>query len=107
MAATDTNRGTGRSMIFAVNYDLKAPGRNYSALYEAIKSCGDWWHYLGSTWLLDTQLSADGIWKRLQPHTDSNDYVLVIGVTAASQGWLPRDAWKWISERIGTGVSVG
>lgn len=94
-------------MIFAVNYDLKAPGRNYSGLYEAIKSCGDWWHYLGSTWLLDTRLGADGIWNRLQPHLDANDFVLVIGVTAASQGWLPRDAWKWIAERVGGDVLAG
>ena len=49
-------------MIYAVNYDLKKPGQDYSALYEAIKGCGAWWHFLGSTWLVDTSLTADGIW---------------------------------------------
>ncbi len=48
-------------MIYAINYDLKRPGQDYKALYEAIKTCGDWWHYLGSTWLVDTSLSAQGI----------------------------------------------
>jgi hypothetical protein len=60
-------------MIYAVNYDLKKPGQDYAPLYEAIKSCGDWWHYLGSTWLVDTALSADGIWDRLKAHVDAND----------------------------------
>jgi hypothetical protein len=86
-------------MIYAVNYDLKAPGRDYAGLYEAIKSCGVWWHYLGSTWLVDTSLSADGIWERLAPHVDTNDSVLVIGVSAGWQGWLPQKAWAWINGR--------
>jgi hypothetical protein len=86
-------------MIYAVNYDLKRPGQNYSALYDAIKSCGAWWHHLGSTWLLDTRLNAEGIWKRLAPHVDSNDLMLIIGVTRDYQGWLPTEAWGWVNER--------
>ncbi|HMU50759.1 MAG TPA: hypothetical protein PKA13_13370 [Geminicoccaceae bacterium] len=86
-------------VIYAVNYDLKKPGQDYSALYDAIKSCGAWWHYLGSTWLVDTNLSADGIWKRLAPHADKNDLFLIIGVTNEHSGWLPREAWNWINGR--------
>ena len=52
-------------MIYAINYDLKQPGQNYNELYEAIKSCGAWWHYLDSTWLVDTSLTAQGIWNKL------------------------------------------
>lgn len=86
-------------MIYAINYDLKKPDRDYAGLYDAIKSCGAWWHYLGSTWLVDTTLDAAGIWKRLDPHVDPNDRVLVIGVTKNCQGWLPTDAWEWINGR--------
>ena len=56
-------------------------------------------HYLGSTWLVDTSLTAQGIWDRLSPHVDTNDFVLVIGITRDSQGWLPKDAWEWIKSR--------
>lgn len=87
-------------MIYAVNYDLKKPGRNYDELYEAIKSCGAWWHYLGSTWLVDSTLTADGIWDSLAPHVDDNDFVLVIGVAPGWQGQLPRKAWNWINDRM-------
>lgn len=87
-------------MIYAINYDLKRPGQNYEQLYEAIKSCGAWWHYLGSTWLVDTTLDAKGVWDRLAPHVDKNDRVLVIGVTRDYTGWLPQDAWNWLASRI-------
>lgn len=86
-------------MIYAINYDLKKPGQDYTDLHEAIKACGTWWHHLGSTWLVDTSLSAAGIWQKLAPHVDDNDRVLVIGVTRAHQGWLPQDAWDWINAR--------
>lgn len=87
-------------MIYAINYDLKKPGRNYEDLHVAIKSCGAWWHYLGSTWLVDTSLTAEGIWQRLAPHVDQNDRVLVIGVTGDYQGWLTKEAWDWINGRL-------
>ena len=86
-------------MIYAVNYDLKQPGRDYSGLYEAIKGCSAWWHYLGSTWLVDSTLDAAGIWKRLEPHFVKNDRALIIGVTRDYSGWLPKDAWKGIKSR--------
>jgi hypothetical protein len=86
-------------MIYAINYDLKKPGQDYTELHEAIKACGTWWHYLGSTWLVETSLSAAGIWQKLAPHVDKNDRVLVIGVTRDYQGWLSQDAWDWINAR--------
>jgi hypothetical protein len=86
-------------MICAINYDLKKPGQNYEELYKAIKSCGVWWHHLGSTWLVDTSLTADGVWKRLSPHVDTNDFFLVIGVTQDYSGWLPQSAWDWLNSR--------
>ncbi|MEQ1712363.1 MAG: hypothetical protein ABL908_13315 [Hyphomicrobium sp.] len=86
-------------MIYAINYDLKKPGQDYADLHDAIKSCGDWWHFLGSTWLVDTSLNAQGVWQRLAPLVDGNDIVLVIGVTREYQGRLPQQAWDWINAR--------
>lgn len=87
-------------MIYAINYDLKRPVQNYDALYDAIKNCGSsWWHFLGSTWLVDTGLDAKGVWDRIAPHVDKNDFFLVIGVTREYQGWLPPEAWDWINSR--------
>lgn len=88
-------------MIYAINYDLKRPGQNYEKLHEAIKSCGAWWHHLGSTWLVDTPMKAHAIWETLKPHLDTNDLVLIIGVTRDFSGWLPPKAWEWLNGRSG------
>ena len=54
---------------------------------------------MGSTWLVDTNLDAKGIWKRLETHFDENDRALVIGVTKDYQGWLPKGASEWFNDR--------
>lgn len=90
-------------MIYAINYDLCAPGKDYKGLYEAIKQCGEWWHFLDSTWLVYTGLNASGVFDRLKPHLDSNDNVLVVGITSDYQGWLPKAAWEWINQRLNKG----
>ena len=35
-----------------ISYDLCAPGRNYDALYKAIKAYGTWAHITESTWFV-------------------------------------------------------
>ena len=84
----------------SINYDLKVPGRNYTQLYEAIKASGKWWHYLDSTWIVVTNEDASQIWERLASTIDKNDYLLVIEVLDNVQGWLPKDAWKWIHDNV-------
>jgi hypothetical protein len=93
------HKAKGTAVIFAINYDLKKPGRDYDGLHTAIKSLGDWWHYLGSTWLVDCALDANAIFERLRPHLDGSDRVLVIRVARDYQGWLEPDAWEWINQR--------
>lgn len=85
---------------YSISYDLKAPGRNYEKLYEAIKSSGKWWHYLESTWMVASNDNSQQIWNKLAPHIDKNDYLLIIEVRKDSYGWLPKDAWKWITDNV-------
>ncbi len=83
-----------------VTYDLNTPGQNYPALYEAIKSLGDWWHYLDSTWLINTNLSANQIGERLRQCLDQNDRLLIVEIDpSTANGWLSKDAWEWIQTR--------
>ena len=73
--------------------------RTIRASIRPSRASGAWWHYLGSTWLIDTKLDAEGIWKRLDTHFEENDRALVIGVTKDYRGWLPKGAWEWINDR--------
>jgi len=45
-------------VVFAITNDLKAPRKDYTRLYEAIKSFGVWGHFLDSFWLIDTNLTV-------------------------------------------------
>lgn len=87
-------------MILLITYDLKKPGQSYRDLHEAIKGSGtSWWHYLESTWLIDTGLSAEQVFGRLKPHVDRNDHVFITRIVRPYQGWLPAKAWEWINAR--------
>lgn len=87
-------------MVYLITYDLKKPGQDYSNVYDAIKSCGTWWHYLKSTWLVDDYLTAEQISARISNHIDQNDRLFVIGITDDYAGWLPKDAWEWINAHV-------
>lgn len=86
-------------MIHLITYDLNKPGQDYSSLFEAIKNVGAWWHYLDSTWLVDTALSTSQVSERLRARIDENDHLLVIRVTRDYSGWLPQEGWDWLNGR--------
>ena len=86
--------------VYSITYDLKKPGRNYSGLYDAIKSYNHWWHYLGSTWMVATDSTPEQIWEVIRPHIDRNDSVLIIEVKNNKSGWLPKEAWNWLNDNI-------
>lgn len=84
-----------------ITYDLNKPGQDYEGLFEEIKSFGTWWHYLDSTWIVDTNLTVSSAADRIRTKVDSSDHFLVLDITGdASQGWLPKDAWDWINKHV-------
>lgn len=87
-------------MVYLITYDLNKPRQNYAGLYEAIKELGAWWHYLDSTWIVDTSLNSSQIYDRIHPTMDSNDYLLIIRVTRDYKGWLKQEAWDWLNSHL-------
>ena len=83
-----------------INYRLHAPGKDYSALYEAIKNLsGTFWHNTTSSWLVETALSPESIYNRLKPHIDSNDELVIFGLREGWYGQLKPDDLKWLESR--------
>lgn len=86
-------------MFYAVIYQLKNKTKDYSNLFNKIKSYGTWMHYIDTLWIIQSSLSADAISESLFPFIDqSKDYLLVIRITSEYQGYLPKDAWEWMSK---------
>lgn len=88
-------------MIYLITYDLHGPGRDYSNLYSEIKSLGNWWHYLDSTWFVSSELGAGAIRDSLKSKIDSNDEILVveIGKSWASYN-LDTEGVTWLKQHI-------
>lgn len=63
---------------YIIMYDLRAPGRNYTALYAALKSYGTWAKITESSWAIVTESSATNIRDHLIQLIDSNDRLFVI-----------------------------
>ncbi len=88
-------------MILLVTYELKGqPGKSYDKLYSILKSSNEWWHYLDSTWIIDTNDTVKEFSdKILQAIDGGNDNFLVVEITGQSrQGWLPTKAWEWLKK---------
>ena len=64
-----------------IEYDLRKPGRDYDALYEAIKSYGTWAHVTESTWFIKTDDSCVQVRDKLMQAMDSNDRLFVASLT--------------------------
>jgi hypothetical protein len=88
------------SKVYCVSYDLNSPGQDYKNLYNELKRSNSWWHYLESTWLINTNETASQFCERLRKHIDKNDGLLIIEVTNNYQGCLSEEAWKWIRENV-------
>lgn len=90
---------------FAITYDLKQPGRNYSALYDAIRSLagdGNWRHPLESVWIvrLDDTFTSQSVFEAIHGQMDENDSLFIFDVTQSDrQGWLPQSFWKWMKDK--------
>lgn len=86
--------------VYLISYDLKKPDRDYSGLYDAIKSFQTWWHYLESTWIIKSEKTSKEIFDIIKPHIDKNDHLIIIQVTNDYKGWLPPKAWEWIKREL-------
>jgi hypothetical protein len=87
-------------MVLIVNYTLKNRLKDYSPLFDAIKNCGEWWHFMEATWIINTTHSPDAVARHLNNFIDSNlDFLLVCRLSSEHQGWLPKEAWDWLNSK--------
>jgi hypothetical protein len=84
-----------------ITYDLRKPGQDYSALFEAIKRLGGWWHCLESIWIVQTGLTTAQVRDALTPRIDANDGLVVL---ALQGGWascgLTQECSEWLRARL-------
>jgi len=70
-----------------IEYDLLTPGKDYDALYKAIKSYGTWARLTESTWFVKTEATCPQIRDKLLAVMDANDR-LFVGELTGSAAWF-------------------
>lgn len=88
---------------YLISYDLLAPGKDYTSLFDAIKRMyPTHWHCLKSQWIVAANGDAASICKSLLPYLDRNDKLLVSPITQDTAWWNLGDANadEWLRERL-------
>ena len=87
--------------VALIGYDLRKPGQDYTSLFDEIKSLGEWWHCLDSTWMVRTTLTVEQIRNRLLLKMDQNDQLLVITAAAPAAWYLTNPICSnWLTEKL-------
>ncbi|HKO42076.1 MAG TPA: hypothetical protein VJU84_02195 [Pyrinomonadaceae bacterium] len=79
---------------YLIGYDLNRPrgASDYPDLIKAIKSLGESWHQLDSTWIVRSELSAYDIATKLNvPLIDEGDELFVAQLTKPNAAWINLD----------------
>lgn len=87
-------------MILVVSYAL-GPGHSVSTeFYDVLKRQPKWWHYIGSTWLVETDLTSRRLAGELRQFLRKGDRLVVAKLDPKDvpDGWLPKEAWEWINK---------
>lgn len=87
--------------IYLVTYDLSAPGRNYDALYEHLRSYGTYSHPVESVWLVKSSRTAAEVRDATKKHLDGNDKLLVVEAGSSAAWRNLRDATSdWLRKQL-------
>ena len=86
--------------LYQIDYDLRKQ-RNYDALYERIKSYGNWCHALESSWVIATDQSAVQIRDYLYQALDKDDGLLVTRLQGEA-AWIGLDSkvTDWLKQHL-------
>jgi len=88
--------------VYLVTYNLKSPGKDYSAFFRELKVTGTWCHYIDSTWLIVSTEKPSEAYDRVARHLVKGDRILIIEVTSNYWGFLPKKAWDWVKRNLPT-----
>lgn len=83
-----------------VSYDL-IKRKDYPDLWNALKSY-NYWHCLGSTWIIKTNESTAQLYTKLRTHID-NDDKLIVNRLMREANWTPSfsdECQNWLRNNL-------
>lgn len=72
-----------------ITYDIHpSTGETYDRITETIRSLGEWWHHLESTWLVKCDRSPEQVRGLLNENIGADDQLLVVDISCCQAAWL-------------------
>lgn len=72
-----------------IAYDIHpSAGEACERVTDAIRSLGEWWHHLESTWLVKTNHTPQQIRDLLKEHVGSDDQLLIVDISRDTAAWF-------------------
>ena len=85
---------------YLVSYDLRNSPGSYEPLFNELQRSVSWWHYLDATWIVVRYEPLAELAPKLRGLIFTNDRILIMPAKGPADGWLPKDAWDWISSKV-------
>jgi hypothetical protein len=84
---------------YIISYDL-VNQRDYKALYDSIKSLGQWARVVESTWVVVSEKSCTEVRDELLNHIDHDDRVFVIQSSGIAAWRNVRCSNEWLKNNL-------
>jgi hypothetical protein len=94
---------SARMATILIAYDIHPTnGEVYDNLIERIRSLGDWWHHLESTWIVRCARSPSEVRDQLKSYIGIEDQLLVIEISGDTAEWAGVNGAEsqWLKENI-------
>lgn len=91
--------------FYLITFDNVATGYNVTVMHDNIKNLHTkglilaWWHYLPASYIVKTTLAVNDLYNNVFPSIPARHMLIIEVNTENAQGWLPKDAWDWISKK--------
>jgi hypothetical protein len=86
--------------VFLVTYDLNKEAKRPDIVGDIKKHFAAWAKLSESSYAVQTDLSAQGVFNLLSNNIDQNDNLYVISLRQPHYGQGPKDVNDWLSQRL-------
>lgn len=85
-----------------ISYDVDRTRQRYRQLVDVLRREPQSWHYLDTTWIVRTPVSAQEMRDHLAPFVGTGDELLVLDVTGADHAHLgfSAKAGRWLDDHV-------
>jgi hypothetical protein len=87
-----------------IAYDIHPSASDaYEEVTDAIRSLGEWWHHLESTWLVKTDHTPKQIRDLLKGYVSSDDQLLIVDISQDAAAWfgVNNAGSQWLEASLG------